>query len=56
MNPQIIINIKSMGVNGKKDAGGMEFTTNEVIDEDTSELIPGNEVTVYDSDGNINNL
>lgn len=45
-----------MGVNGKKDAGGMEFTTNEVIDEDTSELIPGNEVTVYDSDGNINNL
>ncbi len=67
--------IKSMTVDGKKDKGNMEFTTNkveihiparpdevetpygalevEVIDEDTSELIPGNEVTVYDSDGNI---
>ena len=68
-------NIKSMNVDGKKDKGDMEFTTNEVkihvparpdeketlygalevevIDEDTSELIPGNEVTVYDSDGNV---
>lgn len=67
--------IKSMGSDGKKDKGDMEFTTNEVmihvparpdeeetpygalevevIDEDTNELIPGNEVTVYDSDGNV---
>lgn len=60
---------------GKKGAGDMEFTTNEVkihvparpdkedtpygalevevVDEDTGELIPGNEVTVYGSDGNV---